>query len=83
MLALLDDARFLNGDTDTAYLESYVAGDAWQRLPDVNELPAELPAVITAVLFAHGRKGAGRAVVTERDGRGNPWVEAGRREAMR
>jgi acetyl-CoA carboxylase biotin carboxylase subunit len=82
--ALLDDERFRKGDTDTAYLEQFVAEEGWQALPDLNDLPAELPPIITAVLFAHARQGGGRAVVAPRGGGGsNPWVEAGRREAMR
>ncbi|MHC4730568.1 MAG: hypothetical protein ACYS6Z_08255, partial [Planctomycetota bacterium] len=81
--ALLDDERFRRGDTDTAYLEQFVAEENWQALPDLNDLPAELPPIITAVLYAHARQGGGRAVVTPRGGGGNPWVEAGRREAMR
>jgi acetyl-CoA carboxylase biotin carboxylase subunit len=82
--ALLDDERFRKGDTDTAYLEQYVAEANWQALPDLNELPAELPPIITAVLYTHARQGGGRAVVAPRGGAGgNPWVEAGRREAMR
>jgi acetyl-CoA carboxylase biotin carboxylase subunit len=82
--ALLDDERFLRGDTDTAYLERFVAEKDWQALPDLNDLPAELPPIITAVLFAHARQGGGRAVVAPRDGGGgSPWLEAGRREAMR
>ena len=84
LLSLLDDPRFIQGDTNTAFLEEYVKDGAWQRLPAVNELPAEVPAIITAVLYAHDRKGGGRAVVADRhEGSGNPWVEAGRREAMR
>ncbi|MHC4550563.1 MAG: acetyl-CoA carboxylase biotin carboxylase subunit [Planctomycetota bacterium] len=82
--ALLDDERFRRGETDTAYLERYVAEADWQALPELNGLPAELPPVITAVLYAHSRLGAGRAVEGARDrADGNPWVEAGRREAMR
>ena len=84
LLALLDDERFRRGETDTAFLEKYVEEEAWRHLPDINDLPAELPAVITAVLFAHSRQGAGRAVVADR-GRagGSAWLDAGRREAMR
>ncbi|MHC4972806.1 MAG: acetyl-CoA carboxylase biotin carboxylase subunit [Planctomycetota bacterium] len=82
--ALLDDERFRKGDTDTAYLEQFVAEEGWQALPDLNDLPAELPPIITAVLYAHARQGGGRAVVAPRGGGGsNPWLEAGRREAMR
>jgi acetyl/propionyl-CoA carboxylase alpha subunit len=81
LLALLDDERFRRGDVDTAFLERYVAEGTWQRLPDVNDLPAELPAVITAVLYAHGRQGAGRAIVA-RPG-ASEWLQAGRREGMR
>ncbi len=82
LLALLSDDRLRKGDVDTAFLERYVAEGTWQRLPDVNDLPAELPAVIAAVLFAHGRQGAGRAVVP-RASVPSDWVAAGRREQMR
>jgi acetyl/propionyl-CoA carboxylase alpha subunit len=82
LLALLDDPRFRRGETDTAFLDRYVAEGTWRDHPDVNDLPAELPAVLTAVLFAHGGRGAGRAAVSAR-GRGGAWLEAGRREAMR
>jgi acetyl-CoA carboxylase biotin carboxylase subunit len=82
--ALLDDRRFLDGDTDTAYLEQFAASADWQRLPEAGGLPAELPAVITAALYAHSRQGAGRAVVADRAGAAaGEWVAAGRREAMR
>jgi len=81
LLALLSDERYRRGEVDTGFLERYVAEGTWQRLPDVNDLPAEIPAVIAAVLFAHGRQGAGRAVVP----RAIPsdWVAAGRREQMK
>jgi acetyl-CoA carboxylase biotin carboxylase subunit len=81
LLSLLGDERYRKGDVDTAFLEKYVAEGKWQRLPDVNDLPAELPAVIAAVLFAHARQGAGRAVVPQ--AASSEWVLAGRREAMR
>jgi acetyl/propionyl-CoA carboxylase alpha subunit len=81
LLALLGDDRFLRGEVDTAFLERYVAEGTWQQLPDVNDLPAELPAVITAVLYAHARQGAGRAVVPQ--AASSDWVAAGRREQMR
>ncbi|MHC4957543.1 MAG: acetyl-CoA carboxylase biotin carboxylase subunit, partial [Planctomycetota bacterium] len=81
LLALLDDERFVAGDTHTGYLEEFVEGPAWKALPDRDGMPAELPAVITAVLFAHGRQGAGKAVVAKPSG-GN-WLDAGRRESMR
>jgi acetyl-CoA carboxylase biotin carboxylase subunit len=82
--ALLDDERFRRGDTDTAYLERFVVEADWQTLPDLNELPADVPAAITAVLYAHSRKGAGRAVVGgERRGAArSAWLDAGRREAL-
>ena len=82
LLALLGDERFRRGEVDTAFLERYLAESAWQRLPDVNDLPAELPVVIAAVLFAHGRQGAGRAVVPPAPA-ASEWVAAGRREQMR
>ena len=82
LLALLDDERFKNGDTDTAYLEAFVKEPHWRKLPDFGGLPAELPAVITAVLYAHERQGAGKAVVGGRRGDRSGWVEAGRREAL-
>jgi acetyl-CoA carboxylase biotin carboxylase subunit len=81
LLALLSDERFRRGEVDTAFLEKYVAEGTWQRLPDVNDLPAELPAVIAAVLYAHGRQGAGHAVVPR--AAASEWVAAGRREQMR
>ncbi len=82
MLALLDDDAFLRGDTNTAYLERYVAESDWQKLPDRGGLPAELPAIITAVLYAHARQGAGKAVVSRHES-ASRWLGAGRREAMR
>jgi acetyl/propionyl-CoA carboxylase alpha subunit len=84
LLRLLDDARFLAGDTDTGYLERFVADDSWQKLPDLNDFPADLPALITAVLYAHQRRGAGGAVVAPaaRE-RPSEWLAAGRREALR
>ena len=81
LLALLSDDRFRKGDVDTAFLERYVAEGTWQRLPDVNDLPAELPAVLAAVLYAHARQGAGRAVVPRTAS--SEWLAAGRREGMR
>ncbi|HEX5136128.1 MAG TPA: acetyl-CoA carboxylase biotin carboxylase subunit [Planctomycetota bacterium] len=81
LLALLDDARFRNGEVDTGFLERFVAEGTWQRLPELNGLPAELPAVIAAVLYAHGRQGAGRAVVPPASS--GDWVAAGRREQMK
>jgi len=84
LLALLDDPRFRRGETDTAYLEQFVAEGRWQVRPDLGGLPADLPAVITAVLYAHGAQGAGRAVVARPgDANGSPWLRAGRSEAMR
>jgi len=83
--ALLDDDRFRRGETDTCYLEQFAALGTWQTLPDHNDLPAELPPIVTAVLFAHSRKGAGRAVVSRGgpDGAPGGWLAAGRTEAMR
>jgi len=82
--ALLDDTRFLSGDTHTNYLEEFVARGDWQTIPDLNDLPAELPAVLTAVLFVHGQKGAARAVAAERRGTaGSGWVQAARAERLR
>jgi acetyl/propionyl-CoA carboxylase alpha subunit len=83
LLALLDDERFCRGETDTGFLERYVAEGAWQRLADLNELPAELPAVVAAVLYAHRRQGVGRAVVPRRNGVRGDWVARGRAEGMR
>ncbi len=82
MLALLDDEAFLKGETNTAYLERFAADSNWQKLPDRGGLPAELPAVITAVLYAHGRKAAGKAVVSNPTARSR-WLDAGRAEGMR
>jgi acetyl-CoA carboxylase, biotin carboxylase subunit len=81
LLALLGDERFKRGEVDTGFLERYVAEGTWQRLPDMNDLPAEIPAVIAAVLYAHGRQGAGRAVVPGASS--GDWVAAGRREQMK
>jgi acetyl/propionyl-CoA carboxylase alpha subunit len=82
--ALLEDEAFGKGATHTWYLEEFVKRGEWQALPEVAGLPADLPAVITAVLYAHGRQGAGRAVVGRRDGAGrSAWREAGRREGLR
>jgi acetyl-CoA carboxylase biotin carboxylase subunit len=84
LLRLLDDPEFRAGNTHTGYLETFVEDPAWQELPELNDLPADLPALITAVLYAHERQGAGGAVVTDSVARrGSPWLEAGRREAMR
>jgi hypothetical protein len=84
LLALLDDPRFRRGETDTAFLERFVADSDWQALPDLNDLPADVPALITAVLWAHGRQGAGRAVLPG-DGRTrrSAWLDAGRAEGLR
>ena len=84
LLRLLDDPAFRRGDTDTGYLERYVADAAWQERPDLNDLPADLPALITAVLYAHERQGASGAVVARAaQDRGSAWLEAGRRESLR
>ncbi len=84
LLRLLDDPEFRAGRTHTGYLERYVVESDWQALPELGDLPADLPAVIAAVLYTHARQGASRAVVADaaRAG-GNAWVEAGRREALR
>ena len=83
LLALLDDARFEKGETHTQFLESFVEEDAWRQRPSLGGLPAELPAVITSVLYAHGRQGSARAVVGRKDGAArSAWLEAGRREAL-
>ena len=42
---------------------------------------AELPAIITAVLYAHGQKAAGKAVVSKPTARSR-WLDAGREEGM-
>ena len=84
LVRLLDDEKFRAGDTDTGYLERYVEESDWQTLPELNDLPADLPAIITAVLYAHERQGAGAAVVGGNETRrGSPWLEAGRREMIR
>jgi len=84
LLRLLDDGRFRRGETDTAYLESFVREVDWNTLPDLNGLPAEIPAVITAVLHAHARQGAARAVLPRGNGGArSAWLEAGRREGLR
>ncbi|MHC4449543.1 MAG: acetyl-CoA carboxylase biotin carboxylase subunit [Planctomycetota bacterium] len=84
LLRLLDDPEFRAGNTHTGYLEKFVEDPAWQELPVLNDLPADLPALITAVLYQHERQGAGAAVVTEASTRrGSAWLEAGRRESMR
>jgi len=84
LLALLEDEAFRRGDTDTAYLETFVRDSDWQRLPDVNDLPAEIPAIVTAVLHAHASQGAGKAVTGGAGAeRASPWLEAGRREGLR
>jgi acetyl/propionyl-CoA carboxylase alpha subunit len=81
LLALLSDERFRRAEVDTGFLERFVAEGTWQRLPEMNGLPAEIPAVIAAVLYAHGRQGAGRAVVPR--AASGEWVLAGRREQMK
>jgi acetyl-CoA carboxylase biotin carboxylase subunit len=84
LLSLLDDERFRKGDTDTAYLEEYVQRPDWHNRLELGGLPADVPAVITAVLYAHERQGAGRAVVQGRSRSDrSAWLSAGRREAMR
>jgi len=82
--ALLDDDRFRRGDTNTAYLEQFVQEADWQAMPDLNDVPADVPAVITAVLYAHAQRGAGRAIVPGNDGAvaRSAWLDAGRREAL-
>ena len=84
LLRLLDEPDFRAGRTHTGYLERYVEESDWQALPQLSDLPADLPAVIAAVLYTHARQGASRAVVADstRAG-GNAWLEAGRREALR
>jgi len=83
LLALLGDERFARGEVDTAFLEKYVTEAEWQQLPDVNDLPADLPAVITAVLFKHGAQGAGRALVPRAGAGPGGWLAAGRQEGLR
>jgi len=87
LLALLDDAKFLEGRVHTRYLEGFVAEAKWEQRPAFGGLDPEIPAAITAVLYAHGRQGAGRAVVAGGgEGAAPPrsgWLEAGRRESMR
>jgi acetyl-CoA carboxylase biotin carboxylase subunit len=83
LLALLGDERFQNGETHTQFLESFVEEDAWRKGPELGGLPAELPAVITSVLYAHRRQGTARAVVAQREGAArSAWLDAGRREAL-
>jgi len=84
LLRLLDDDDFRAGRTNTGYLERYVVESDWQALPPLSDMPAELPAILTAVLFTHRRQGAARAVVADTArSAGSAWLEAGRREAMR
>jgi acetyl-CoA carboxylase biotin carboxylase subunit len=84
LLRLLDEPDFRAGRTHTGYLERYVAESDWQALRPLNDLPADLPAIITAVLFTHRRQGESRAVVADSGGAArSAWLEAGRRESMR
>ena len=84
LLRLLDDPDFRAGRTHTGYLERYVQESDWQATPALGDLPADLPAVIAAVLYTHRRQGASRAVVADRArSGGGAWLEAGRRESMR
>ncbi len=80
--AVLKDDAYRRGDVDTGYLERFVEEVDWQALPEVNDLPAELPAVLTAVLYAHQQKGASKAVVADRAAR-SEWLTAARAEMMR
>ena len=84
LLRLLDHDDFRAGRTHTGYLERYVTESDWQALPALSDLPAELPAILSAVLFTHRRKGAAQAVVAD-SGRAarSAWLESGRREALR
>jgi len=84
LLRLLDDEAFRAGRTHTGYLERYVVESDWQSLPPLSDMPAELPAILAAVLFTHRRQGAARAVVADTaSGGGSAWLAAGRREALR
>ncbi len=84
LLALLGDARFVRGEVDTFFLEEFVREGSWRRPPELAGLPGRLPAVIVAVLHAHARQGASRAVLPPEGGAASsPWLDAGRREAMR
>jgi acetyl-CoA carboxylase biotin carboxylase subunit len=87
LLMVLQDERFRKGECDTSFLEKYVSEPDWRQLPDFGGVPADIPAVITAVLYAHEQKGAGKAVVDQGDGesgrKGNPWLEAGRNRWIR
>jgi len=81
MLAVLQDERFIRGETDTSVLERFVSETGWQDPGTFSGIPADVAAAITAVLHAHANKGAGRAVT--RDGARvagpSPWVLAGRK----
>jgi len=84
LLRLLDEDDFRAGRTHTGYLERYVVESDWQSLPPLSDIPAELPAILTAVLFTHRRQGAARAVVADSAGGArSAWLDAGRRESMR
>ena len=84
LLRLLDDPEFRAGRTHTGYLERYVAESDWQALPALSDLPADVPALIAAVLYTHARQGAAQAVVGDAArARGSAWLDSGRREALR
>ena len=87
LLRVLQDERFRKGETDTAFLEKYVAESDWRKLSDFGGIPADVPAVITAVLYAHQQKGSGKAVVSGAEAApgpsGSPWVAAGRNRWIR
>jgi acetyl-CoA carboxylase biotin carboxylase subunit len=86
LLALLEDRDFQESRVHTGTLERFVREADWRRRPVFGGIDPEIPAVITAVLHAHGRQGAGRAVLPAAPPAarsGGSWLDAGRREAMR
>ncbi|MEE8104533.1 MAG: acetyl-CoA carboxylase biotin carboxylase subunit [Planctomycetota bacterium] len=84
LLALLEDPRFQNCETDTEFLEKFVEEEGWRSGPSFGGLAPELPAVLTAVLYAHSQQGAAR-VVRPKNGAAarSAWLDAGRRESLR
>ncbi|MFQ5843796.1 MAG: acetyl/propionyl/methylcrotonyl-CoA carboxylase subunit alpha [Planctomycetota bacterium] len=81
--ALLRDAGFVKGGVDTTYLERFAQRSEWRHPPRYGGLPAEIPAVLTAVLHAHRQQGRVRTALCDRAReRPDPWLEAGRRAAL-